>query len=168
MINERLEGYFCSKSVFNLSKKVLAETEIRVLEKDLGFAPTVIKINETDLRADFNEFARKMRCKWFFRTKPTENFSEAPAFRVKLKWNPLKGHPAVEIFLSKLETEIFSVLPGTPPDYNLSKEEWLAMRGLPEDCNIIIKSADKGSCVVVSDREDYIAEADRQLKDNET
>ena len=26
-----LKGYFCSKSVFNLSKKVLTETEIRVL-----------------------------------------------------------------------------------------------------------------------------------------
>ena len=60
VINERLEGYFCSKSVFNLSKKVLTETEIRVLEKGLGFAPTPTKINETDLRADFNEFARKI------------------------------------------------------------------------------------------------------------
>ena len=29
VINERLEGYFCSKSVFNLSKKVSTETEIR-------------------------------------------------------------------------------------------------------------------------------------------
>ena len=52
-------------------------------------------------------------------------------------------------------------------DYNLSKEEWLAMRILAEDQNIIIKPADKGSCVVVWDREHYIAEADRQFKDNE-
>ena len=77
VINERLEGYFCSKSVFNLSKKVLTETEIRVLEKGLGFAPTPTKIKKTDLGADFNEFARKMTCKWFFRNEPTENFSEA-------------------------------------------------------------------------------------------
>ena len=56
------------------------------------------------------------------------------------------------------------MLPGNALDYNLSKEEWLAMRGLAEDRNIIIKPADKGSW----DREDYIAEADRQLKDNET
>ena len=59
---------------------------------------------------------------------------------------------------------MFSVLPGTPLDYNLSKEEWLAMRSLAEDCNIIIKSVNKGSCVVVWDREDYIAEADKQLQ----
>ena len=75
VINERIEGYFCSKSVFNLGKKVL--------EKGLGFAPTPTKINEADLRADFNEFARKMRCKCFFHNMPTENFSEAPAFHVK-------------------------------------------------------------------------------------
>ena len=42
------------------------------------------------------------------------------------------------------------------------------MRGLAEDQNTIIKPADKGSCVVVWDRGDYLAEADRQLKDNET
>ena len=60
------------------------------------------------------------------------------------------------------------MLPGTLLDYNLSKEEWLAMRGLAEDRNIIIKPVDKGSCVVVWDREDYIAEIDRQIIDNET
>ena len=58
-----------------VSKTILTETEIRVLEKGLGFAPTPTKINETDLRADFNEFARKIRCKQFFRNEPSENFS---------------------------------------------------------------------------------------------
>ena len=56
------------------------------------------------------------------------------------------------------------MLPGTPLDYNLSKEEWVAMRGLAEDQNIIIKLADK----VVWDQEDHLVEADRQIKDNET
>ena len=51
------------------------------------------------------------------------------------------------------------MLPGTPLDYNLSKGEWSAMRGLAEDRNSIINTADTGSCVVVCDREDYIAEA---------
>ena len=39
------------------------------------------------------------------------------------------------------------------------------MRGLAEDCNIIIKSTDKGSCVVLWDRDDYLAEAEKQLQD---
>ena len=52
VINESLEGYLCSKSMFHLSKKVLKETEIRVLEKGLGFVLRPTKINQTDLRAD--------------------------------------------------------------------------------------------------------------------
>ena len=35
-VNGRLESYFCSKAVFNVSRKVLTETEIRVLEKGFG------------------------------------------------------------------------------------------------------------------------------------
>ena len=40
-----------------------------------------------------------------------------------------------------------------------------ALRALTNDTNIIIKKADKGSCVVVWDRNDYIAEAEKQLSD---
>ena len=76
-------------------------------------------------------------------------------------------HPTLEIFLSKLENKVFSVLPGTPRDNNLSKEEWLTMRFLAEDRDIIIKPADKGSCVVLWDREYYLAEAEKQLQDVE-
>ena len=145
----KMKGYFSSKTVFNLSRKVLTETEIHDLEKGLGFAPTPTRINESDLKRDFNEFSRKMRCKWYFRNDPTEKFSEKPAFNIKSNWNLPNGHSALEIFLSKLDNDVLSVLPGTPCDYNLLKKEWLAMRGLAEDCNIVIKPADKGSCVVL-------------------
>ena len=97
-VNGRLRGYFCSKTVFNLSRKVLTETEICVLEKGLRFAPTPTRINEIDLKRNFNEFSRKMRCKWYFRKEPTENFLEKPGFNVKSNWNPSNGHPALEIF----------------------------------------------------------------------
>ena len=62
--SERIKGWFCSETVFNLSNKVLCQTEIGVLEKSLGFVPTPNTINEADLRREFNEFSRKMRCKW--------------------------------------------------------------------------------------------------------
>ena len=106
-VNGRMKGYFYSKTVFNLSRKILTETEMRVLEKGLGFAPTPTKINEGDLKRDFNEFFRKMRCKWYFRNESTENFSEKPAFNVKCNWNPPNGHPALEVFLSKFESKVF-------------------------------------------------------------
>ena len=40
----RLCGYFCSETIFNLSHRMLAETEIKGLEKGLDFAPIQRKI----------------------------------------------------------------------------------------------------------------------------
>ena len=58
-INGRLKGYFCSKTVFNVSRKVLTEPEIRVLEKGSGFAPTPTRINESDLKRGLMNFFEK-------------------------------------------------------------------------------------------------------------
>ena len=44
--------------------------------------------------------------------------------------------------------------------------EWDALKGLADDRSIVIKKADKDSCVVVWCRDDYIKEAKNQLKDN--
>ena len=54
--NDRISGCFCSDTVFNLSKKVLTDIEIKVLEKGLDYAPIQNKINEPELRRDFEEF----------------------------------------------------------------------------------------------------------------
>ena len=59
----RSKGYFCSDTVFNLSSRALSEDEIRVLEKGLDFAPIQRKVNEPELRRDFEKFCRKMRIK---------------------------------------------------------------------------------------------------------
>ena len=87
-----LKDYFCSTTVFNLSKKVLTETEIKVLEKGFDFAPIQKTLNEPKLRKDFEDFFRRMRCKWHFRNEVPENFSETPSFRPKSVWKPHKGH----------------------------------------------------------------------------
>ena len=42
----RLRGHFCSNAIFNLSHRVLPDTEIKILEKGLDFAPIQRKINE--------------------------------------------------------------------------------------------------------------------------
>ena len=48
--DKRLQGHFCSGTVFNLSNRVLSENEIKVLEKGLDFAPIQRKINKPELR----------------------------------------------------------------------------------------------------------------------
>ena len=97
-----------------------------------------------------------MRCKWYFRDEPSNDFSEIPAFRPKSTWKPPASDSCVELFLSKHEHEheMFSFLPMKPQSYNFTKEEWQALKNLEEDRSITIKPADKGSYVVVWDRED--------------
>ena len=44
--------------IYIYSGRVLSESEIRVLEKELDFAPFQRKVNEPELRKDFEEFCR--------------------------------------------------------------------------------------------------------------
>ena len=48
---------------------------------------------------------------------------------------------------------------------NLYKEEWRAIRLFADDRSIVIKKADKGSCVVVWDKNDYVLEAQKNFSD---
>ena len=52
--DNRLSGYFCSETIFNLSNRVLTDTEIKVLEKGLDFAPIQKKLNEPELKQALN------------------------------------------------------------------------------------------------------------------
>ena len=49
---------------------------------------------------------------------------------------------------------------------NLTKEDRNAIKELKDKSAIVIKSADKGSAIVIMDRKDYVFEAERQLKIN--
>ena len=108
-----------------------------------------------------------MRIKWHFRNEPTLDFSEKPSFHAKSSWNPPKGDQHLEVFLSKVEEELFTVIERPVRHSNLTQEEWKAIRSLVDDRNIVIKKAVKGSYVVIWDRNDYIAEAEKQLSDEE-
>ena len=140
-----IKGSFSSDSVFNLSRKVLSKTEIKILEKGLGFSPTPSSINEADLQRDFDDLARKMRCKWYFRNDSQYIPFEVSTYKLKSTWNPPKVSPALELFLSKVKENIFLVLPGHPEKFNLNREEYLSMRSLQNDRSVIIKPPDKGS-----------------------
>ena len=48
----------------------------------------------------------------------------------------------------------------------MTKQEWYALKGLADDRSIVMKKADKGSCLVVWFRDDYIKKAENQLKGN--
>ena len=114
-------------------------------------------MNEPELRRDFEEFCKHMKIKWYFRNEFCEKFSEVSAFSLS-SWNPPQVHPNLEAYLSQVETELFSTADESLRYSNLSKEEWIGMRSMADGRSIIIKRADKGSCIVAWDTGDYLRE----------
>ena len=49
----------------------------------------------------------RIQCKWHFRNKVSEKFSEIPSFRPKSVWKPSKGHVNLKVFLGQLDKEPF-------------------------------------------------------------
>ena len=144
----KLTGYFCSSTACNLSRKVLSDTEINISEKGLDYTPIQNKVNEPELGEDFEEFSRKI-LKWYFRNEATEDFSETPSFRCKSSWKLSQGNASLESFLSQIGRELFEITKQRLGYSNFSKKEWQCMRSLANDRSIVIKKADKGSCVVL-------------------
>ena len=149
--------------MINLSNKALSDSEISVLSKGLKFVATPKELDYLQIKMDLENFGRRLRLKWHFRE--SEEFSEYPVFRPKSKFNPRNKDIAIEVYLSKLEEEIMKVTANGNNFSNISREERAALNDLKSDRSIVIKEADKGSGVVVWDREDYIKEANGQLGD---
>ena len=89
----------------------------------------------------------------------SENASGTSEFKTKSTWNPQKGASALELFLSQTKKDILSMLTGKATNYNLSKEVYLTIRSLQNDRDVVIKSAGKGSAMIVWDRNDYFKES---------
>ena len=84
----------------------MSENGIKVLERDLDFAPIQQKIRELELSKDFEEFCRHIRSKCNFRNERSQEFSVVPPFARKSSWKPRLGHPNLEVFLSQVESEL--------------------------------------------------------------
>ena len=50
---------------------------------------------------------------------------------------------------------------------NLSKDECEAVRNLVDDRNIVTKKSENCSCIIIWERNDYITEAENQLKNEQ-
>ena len=103
--------------------------------------------------------------KWFLRNDEKE--FNPDKFKPKSTFNLRNKDAAIEIYLSSLEEKLMSIEIPKDKYNNLTREERGALFDLKNDKTIVIKGADKGSAVVVWDRDDYIQEAEKQLGDKE-
>ena len=100
---------------------------------------------------------------WYFRNGekpfPCEKFSPKSTFNRRNKDN------VIETYRSSLEERLLDIDISSKRFNNLTKEECNALCSLRDNPSFILKGADKGSAVVVWDKEDYLKEASKQLED---
>ena len=107
------------------------------------------KIDRAKLKRELEEYERKLRLIWHFRSD--ERTFAAEKFRPKSSFNPRNKDVIIEIYLSCLEERLLDIEIPSKRYNNLTKDERNALYSLKGDPSIIIKGADKGSVVVVWD-----------------
>lgn len=151
----------------NLSKTFQPSTAQRtLLNRGLTFIPTkgYNKNLRLQCKHDIQQYHRRIKLAAFYGDK-TE--TEPQPFTPKSEWSPSIAQLPPQIgTLIKADYEYFHNqfhVERIKP--NLTTEETRALTELKENKQIIIKPADKGSAVVILDREQYLEEGYRQLND---
>ena len=134
--------------VINLSSKTLSRDTLNLLSKGLGYAPVPAPPDRSYLTEDLEALARRLRITHRFRNNRRQG--EKHPFKPKSQWMPPKAsNPKLEEYIEKTMAEEPEERTPRP---NLSKNEVRALQELGKSKNLVIKKADKGSCIVVQDR----------------
>ena len=148
----------------NLSSCTLTKEETSILSKGLGFVPTPPTPHPSTIQKDINRFAHTLRLKHQFqhnrpkkrRFKPQSNYIP-----------PISTSGCLEDYIYALKIEATKLKPRKTRN-NLSQRQRIALRKLRKRNDIIIKKADKGSKVVIQDRQEYIDTGLEHLSDKNT
>ena len=168
--------------VLNLSKIELTSDEVSILSRGLTFCPTPAEPDMGSVYIDLERFFRTLRLKVFFDEKSNNHIgssqSQSPVstsdnaqppfhctkFTEKSTFDPLQVlQGPLDVFQKTVKHELSKYKPRKPRHNNLSKGELIALKSLANNTDIVIKKADKGSCVVVMNTQDYLDEGFKQL-----
>ena len=148
-----------TSSVVNPSNVTLTDNETQPLARGFGFSPSTRNIDWTEVNADFDEFARSLRITKFFHDFTTDNQSDP--FHPKSLWTPPTDRD-VALTSTLLNMTYFTTKHSRIHD-NLPKAQRRALPLLKQRHDIVIKSADKGSAIMIIERKWYLDECHHQL-----
>lgn len=170
-----------SDNVFNLSQETLTTDQINLLSKGLNFCPTYTSFNFDKYTLDVCNFIRRIKLHDFhtdfedlddseFDTSLSDFDPTPKAFREPGGWTPSNGQLSKEtlFFADKIQSRLLQIrVPDLPKKkHNLTKGQFIALRQLKNNNDIIIKPADKGSGTVIMSRNHYIDKCLQQLNDD--
>ena len=169
--------------VHNLSDYSLTDAEKSLLNKGLKFCPTPPRPDTGTIVRDVESFFRKASTYLFFNhedkkdhsndtlTQSNSHDESSPLkpfqhkdLKLKSTWNapvpPLLEH-VKQLTISDIQNSKIE----PTRNKNLSSDEFHSINTLFRNDDIVIKPADKGSGIVILNRDDYIKEGERQLDD---
>ena len=159
-----------SEMVTNLSDHVLTEDQNRLISKGLTFVPDRKSTDVSRVLADLAEWERRMRLREFFfgqerkEEKPEEKFTE----KKKSDFTPEKGRDTwLDMYTEVVKSDIIAGLKRAKT-LNLSKQENTAMHELLHNDKIVIRPADKGSGIVIVNKEDYTSKLQEEMTNSDS
>lgn len=157
-----------SQNVIVLSKNFTpTQIQMEILNRGLQFIPTMgmgVRDQQDQMCLDLQKYHRRISLATYFKN---DNSSNKIPFSAPSIWEPPRQKLPMEIGVLmendyKVIKKYFKV---NKEKANVSKQEIKAIKDLMRAKHIVIKPADKGSSVVILDREQYILEVTRQLQD---
>ena len=151
------------KTVINLSRTKLNESELKLLDKGLNYIPTPKSITKIPILDAANQFGRRLKLTHRYH-RSTYNYRRKFVEKSTFTPSDKSMHKDVLDTIKDITNEI-SKLKIPHHKNNLTNEEIQALKNLRKNTDIVIKPADKGSATVIMNKEDYINEGYRQLND---
>ena len=152
-------------NIVNLANINLDVHEKAILAKGLKFIPAPKQGDQKAIVNGFQEFSRKIKLSYFFHNKPKCGDDHKRLFREKSSWEPndklIPPEILEELDMLKVRLGKIRVISEAP---NLSSEEYEALARLKHQHDVVFKKADKGNAIVIMDKSEYLAEAQRQLE----
>lgn len=157
-----------SQNVLVLAKNfTLSDTQKSLLNRGLTFVPTMdFNWNQrTKFEFDMQNYHRRLKLAAYFRNSTKQHKVSFPM--AKSHWTPPaeKLPPEINFLVKKDQKDFNKHFKNYTEKPNLLPEEQDELQQLMKNTHIVIKPADKGSVVVILDRDQYIKEVDRQLSD---
>nr|XP_049575237.1 uncharacterized protein LOC125968206 [Syngnathus scovelli] len=154
--------------VVNLSTSFsLTKHHRGLLEKGLTFVPTTTlrKNQRKTTKAHLRCYHRRLKLVSYF---GSSTMTAPPKFQLASTWEPEdRGVPRELVELIQRDRLALTQVDVPEEAPNLTKGEKMALEELSSAENLVIKPADKGSAVVIMDRQKYVQEAHRQLRNSE-
>ena len=129
-----------SKFIANRSSHTLSSAETLVLKRGLTFIPTPKAPHKSDILKDIHTFAHKLNER-----------------TIHL---PQQSKDKLTQYIDKTRATLKS-LRFKPPRDNLTQQERTSLKQLSHHPQLIFKKTDKGSLIVIDDKEEYIEDCHR-------